>query len=148
MDNVSLAVGITVITDKFHDLVNWVVSSLANRLCCLIITVSVNYTTPGVNLIKRLQVSYFLHVVESGNYSYTCKSFIYLTQDFKTENKLTWSVRKIHNKSLLFCYIMINFDFLNMRKQTALTVIGLQYDRCINIKCWIHIRQRHSYGFS
>ena len=72
VDNVSLAVGITVITDQSHDLVNWAVSSLANRPCCLIITVSVNYTTPGVNLIKLLQVSYFLHVVESENNSYTC----------------------------------------------------------------------------
>ena len=71
VDNVSLAVGITVITEKFHDLVNWAVSSLANRPCCLIITVSVNYTTPGVNLIKLLQVSYFLHVVESENNAYT-----------------------------------------------------------------------------
>ena len=89
MDSVSLAVGITVITDKFHDLVNGAVSSLANRPCCLVITLSVNYTTPGVNLIKLLQVSYFLHVVESENNSYTCKSFIYLTQDFKTGNKIT-----------------------------------------------------------
>ena len=38
-------------------------------------------------------------------------------------------------QKLIVSYIMINFDFLNMRKQTALTVNGLQYDRRINIKC-------------
>ena len=38
-------------------------------------------------------------------------------------------------QKLIVSYIMINFDFLNKRKQTALTVNGLQYDGRINIKC-------------